>query len=111
MLILRDTIDDAPTPMLRRNRLWHSDDVNDSCRSRRDLYNLQRSRQLLLPPPLFLHLQKLRIPTPLVVDATLGLRPTLPPSTPLILALANRLRRMPIPNTLIPAIQEFVVWQ
>ena len=43
------------------------------------------------------------------MDATLGLALTLPSAASLVLALGNRLRRVPVPNALVSAIQKRVV--
>ena len=54
--------------------------------------------------------QELSVLAPRVVDAALGLVLALPSTCPLVFVFLDRLSRVPVTYTLIPTVQELVVW-
>src|ERR1700760_4305239 len=106
-------IDVSQTPYAIQSTMqcYHQSSFTSSSPSACSHHGLNRlnDRRLLSSLQRLLFQQKLRIPTRAVVNPTLGLSRALPPPRSLILALRHRLRRMPIPHTLIPTIQQLIV--
>lgn len=70
---------------------------------------LERLRKsFFLTLPLHFH-QVLSVPGSRVVDATFRLRLALPTTSPLVLVLPHRLRRVPVSNALVAAVQQLIV--